>query len=80
MYRAGSGWRAQITNRGTQCRLGTFPSPEAAARAYDFAAVVLRGDFAVLNLEYSPEEIAEMKQWPDVIAALGTPLVSNSQQ
>jgi hypothetical protein len=63
VYRIGRGWMAQIGARGRQYRLGTFESPEEAARAYDFAAVNLHGDFAVLNFEYSHEEILDMRQW-----------------
>lgn len=45
----GDKWRAQITSDGTIHRLGTFPTPEDAARAYDEAATRLHGEFARLN-------------------------------
>lgn len=40
---------AKITYEGEQMYLGTFPTPEKAAKAYDKACVELHGDFAALN-------------------------------
>lgn len=45
----GSGWKAEIRARGKAQYLGTFRTPEDAARAYDKAAAELHGDFATLN-------------------------------
>lgn len=45
----GGGWRAQIKVAGKSRRLGTYRTPEAAARAYDAAALAAFGRFARLN-------------------------------
>lgn len=45
----GGNWRAQIKVGGRNKRLGTYPTPEAAARAYDVAALAAWGRFARLN-------------------------------
>lgn len=43
-------WRARLRlPSGKDAHLGLFDSPEEAARAYDAAAKVIRGDFAKLN-------------------------------
>jgi hypothetical protein len=42
-------WRARINVNGKRIFIGDFTSPEAAARAYDTAAIKHHGDFAYLN-------------------------------
>ena len=42
-------WRARICVNGRQTSLGLFASEEAAARAYDVAALAAWGEFAYLN-------------------------------
>lgn len=51
-------WRAQIKVQGKSRRLGTFPAPEAAARAYDVAALAAFGRFARLN--FPGETVAQL--------------------
>lgn len=43
------GWIARIQYDGRQRNLGTYATPEDAAKAYDRAAAVLFGEFAKLN-------------------------------
>lgn len=43
-------WKAQIAAKGERIYLGNFPSEEAAARAYDYAAGHVFGEYARLNL------------------------------
>lgn len=43
------GFRARITGPRGRKSLGIYPNAHAAARAYDSAAVVLHGEFAVTN-------------------------------
>jgi hypothetical protein len=42
-------WRARITVNYKGMQIGTFDSPEEAARAYDEAAIKHYGEFAYLN-------------------------------
>lgn len=49
VYRHKSGWAARIRLQGRLQYLGTFPSPDLAARAYDAAASAEWGEFAFQN-------------------------------
>lgn len=45
---------ARISFNGKRCFIGSFSTPEEAARAYDAKAIELHGEFATLNF---PDEI-----------------------
>jgi hypothetical protein len=52
--RRSSGWIASITVAGKRTYLGYFATPEEAARAYDKAALALRGTFSKGNFGALP--------------------------
>lgn len=49
----GKYWRAQIERSNKRYSVGSHQTAEAAARAYDIAAISLHGDFAVTNFDRS---------------------------
>jgi len=51
----GDRWVARIKVHGTATHLGSFSTPQEAARAYDAAAIEMHGEFARLNF---PIEVA----------------------
>lgn len=53
--RAGNRWRARIVVRGERRELGCYTTPEAAARAYDAAAIQAWGEFARPNFPPTQE-------------------------
>jgi hypothetical protein len=44
-------WRAQVSHNGKYKHIGYFETQEQAARAYDEAAKIYHGKFAILNFE-----------------------------
>jgi hypothetical protein len=61
-WKEGDKWESRIGIHGKRTRLGIFKEEVEAARAYDYRAVELAGEFAKLNFpeEWPPERIAEV--------------------
>jgi hypothetical protein len=49
--KCGNSWQAQISTNKNNYYLGSYSTPEEAARAYDEAAKRLCGEFAALNFQ-----------------------------
>ena len=56
-WHSGKGrWQAVIKAHGKLVHLGRYSRPEVAARVWDVAAVLLRGEGALKNFDGSPPE------------------------
>jgi EREBP-like factor len=55
----GGTWFASVKHDGRSHYLGTFPNAESAARAYDRAALSLKGDRARLNFPSESDGIVD---------------------
>lgn len=61
-------WKARIQALGKKHHLGNFPSPQAAALAYDRAALALHGEFARLNFPSLHDPIVPLLPRPVTIS------------
>lgn len=66
--RAGAKWQASIRRDGRPVHLGRYPTPEAAALAYDAAALDLYGPTAWTNAE----RVAGLRPNPDGVRDAST--------
>lgn len=62
-------WCAQIKINGESIRLGSFPTPEAAARAFDEAARIHHGEFGTYNFPREGERSALSDEMQKKISA-----------
>jgi hypothetical protein len=52
VYYRDNRWRAKIGVNGKTVNLGTYETPQEAAKAFDAAALRIRGPFAILNFPH----------------------------